>query len=58
MASVRGDSSVDQYAVTVTGSDGAGAFTQTVDGTTLTTSFTVSATPNWSVTVRAHNSIG
>ena len=43
---------------TITGSDGAGAFTQTVDGTTLMPSFTASATPNWSVTVRAHNSVG
>lgn len=58
LASVPGDSPVDQYEVTITGSDGAGTFTQTVDGTTLTTSFTVSDTPDWSVTGRAHNSVG
>jgi hypothetical protein len=58
LASVPGDGPVDQYQVTITGSDGAGTFTQTVDGTTLTTFFTVSDTPDWSVTVRAHNSVG
>jgi hypothetical protein len=57
-ASFPGDSPVDQYEVTISGSDGAGTFTQTADGTTLTTSFTVSATPDWSVTVRGHNSVG
>jgi len=45
------------YQVTVvsTGSDGAGTFTQTVDGATLTTLFTVNDTTDWSVAVRAHN---
>jgi hypothetical protein len=57
-ASVPGDSPVDQYQVTITGSDGAGTFTQTVDGTTLTTLFTADITPDWSVTVRAHNTVG
>jgi Fibronectin type III domain len=58
MASVPGDSPVDQYQVTITGSDGAGTLTQTVDGATLTTFFAVSVTPDWSVTLRAHNSVG
>jgi hypothetical protein len=46
------------YLVTITGSDGAGTSTQTVSGTTLTASFTVDYTPNWSVTVQAHNAFG
>jgi hypothetical protein len=58
LASVPGDSPVDQYQVTISGSDGAGTFTQTVDGVTLTAFFGVSVTPDWSVTVRAHNSVG
>ena len=53
-----GNSPVDQYLVTITGSDGAGTFTQTVSGTTLTASFTVGYIPNWSVTVQAHNAFG
>ena len=53
-----GNSPIDQYLVTITGSDGAGTSTQTVSGTTLTTSFTVDYIPNWSVTVRAHNAFG
>jgi hypothetical protein len=53
-----GNSPVDQYEVTITGSDGAGTFTQTVSGTTLTASFTVDWTPNWSVSIRAHNAAG
>ena len=32
--------------------------TQTVSGTTLIASFTVDWTPNWSVTVQAHNAFG
>lgn len=57
-AAVPGDSPVDQYQITITGSDGAGTFTQTVDGTTLTTYFTVDFIPNWTVTVQAHNAAG
>lgn len=53
-----GNSPIDQYLVTITGSDGAGTSTQTVSGTTLTASFTVDYIPNWSVTVRAHNAFG
>ena len=57
-AAVPGDSPIDQYRITIVGSDGAGTFTQTVSGTTLTTSFTVDYVPNWSVTVQAHNVVG
>jgi len=53
-----GNSPIDQYVVTITGSDGVGTSTQTVSGTTLTASFTVDYIPNWSVTVRAHNAFG
>jgi hypothetical protein len=57
-AAVPGDSPIDQYRITITGSDGGGTFTQTVSGTTLTASFTVDYIPNWSVTVQAHNAFG
>jgi hypothetical protein len=57
-AAIPGDSPIDQYRTTITGSDGAGTFTQTVSGTTLTASFAVDYIPNWSVTVQAHNAIG
>ncbi len=57
-AAVPGDSPVDQYQITITGSDGAGTFTQTVGGTTLTTYFAVDFIPNWTVTVQAHNAAG
>jgi hypothetical protein len=53
-----GNSPINQYLVTITGSDGAGTSTQTVSGTTLTASFTVDYIPNWSVTVQAHNAFG
>lgn len=53
-----GDSPVDQYLITITGSDGGGTFTQTVSGSTLTADFSVDFTPNWSVTVQAHNAVG
>lgn len=53
-----GNSPIDQYLVTITGSDGAGTFTNLVSGTTLTTYFTVDYIPNWSVTVQAHNAAG
>jgi len=53
-----GNSPIDEYLVTITGSDGAGTFTQTVSGTTLTASFAVDYIPNWSVTVQAHNAFG
>jgi hypothetical protein len=57
-AAIPGDSPVDQYEITIRGSDGGGTFVQTVPGTTLTASFTVDPTPDWSVTVRAHNAVG
>jgi len=53
-----GNRPIDQYLVTITGSDGAGTFTQSVPGTTLTASFTVDYQPNWSVTGQAHNAFG
>lgn len=53
-----GNSPIDQYLITITGSDGAGTATQTVSGTTLIASFTVDYIPNWSVTVQAHNAFG
>ena len=53
-----GDSPIDQYLIRITGSDGAGAFTQTAPGTTVTASFTVDYIPDWSVTVQAHNAVG
>jgi hypothetical protein len=57
-AAVPGDSPIDKYEVTISGSDGGGTFTQTVSGATLTAIFTVDFTPNWTVTVRAHNAAG
>jgi hypothetical protein len=57
-AAVAGDSPVDQYKVTITGSDGGGRFIQTVSGATLTASFSVSDIPDWRITVRAHNAAG
>jgi hypothetical protein len=57
-AAVAGDSPVDQYEVTINGSDGGGTFTQYVSGTTLVASFIVDWVPDWSVTVRAHNAAG
>jgi hypothetical protein len=53
-----GNSPIDQYLITITGSDGAGTATQTVSGTTRIASFTVDYIPNWSVTVQAHNAFG
>jgi len=57
-AAVPGNSPVDQYQITIQGSDGGGTFTQTVSGTTLTANFTVDWTPDWKVTVWAHNAAG
>jgi len=53
-----GDSPIDQFEVTIASDEGAGTFTQTVPGTTLTAIFTVDYVPNWTVTVRAHNAVG
>ena len=53
-----GNSPIDEYLVTITGSDGAGTFTQAVSGTTLTAYFNVDFVPNWSMTVQAHNAAG
>jgi hypothetical protein len=57
-AAVPGDSPIHQYRITITGSDGGGTFTQTVSGTTLTASFSVSDIPDWAITVQAHNAAG
>lgn len=57
-AAVPGDSPIDQYRITITGSDSGGTFTQTLSGTTLTAYFTVDYIPNWSVIVQAHNAVG
>lgn len=56
-AASPGDSPIDQYQITINGSDGGGMFTQTVSGTTLTAFFTVDPIPDWTVTVRAHNTV-
>ena len=53
-----GDSPVDLYQITITGSDGGGTFTQTVSGSTLSAVFAVSDIPDWSVKVRAHDAAG
>ena len=53
-----GNSPVDQYLVTITGSDGAGTLTNSVSGTILSASFNVDSTYDWSVTVQAHNAFG
>jgi hypothetical protein len=52
-----GNSPIDEYLVKIT-SDSGSAFTNMVSGTTLTTYFSVDFTPNWSVTVQAHNAFG
>jgi hypothetical protein len=57
-ATVPGNSPIDEYLVKIIGSDGGGSYTNTVSGTTLTTYFNVDFTPNWSVTVQAHNADG
>jgi hypothetical protein len=53
-----GDSPTDSYEVTITDSDSGSTFTQTVDGSTLTASFSVSDIPDWSIQVRAHDAAG
>ncbi len=53
-----GNSPIDEYQITITGSDGAGTLTQTVFSPTLTAYFNVSPTPSWSITVQAHNAAG
>ena len=57
-AAAPGDSPIDQYTITITGSDGGGTFTQTVSGATLAASFSVSDSPDWTITVQAHNAVG
>jgi hypothetical protein len=53
-----GNSPVDVYLVTATGSEGAGTFTNSVPGTTLSSDITADSNYNWSVTVQAHNAAG
>jgi hypothetical protein len=57
-AAAPGNSPVDQYEITINGSDGGGSAAQTVSGTTLTAYFNVDFIPNWTVMVRAHNAAG
>lgn len=57
-AATGGNAPVDAYQVQITGSDGGGTFTQTVSGTTLSATFTVSSIPNWTAKVRAHDAAG
>jgi len=57
-AAAAGDSPIDQYQITISGSDGGGTAMQTVSGTTLSASFTVDFNPDWTVIVQAHNAIG
>jgi hypothetical protein len=58
VAARPGDSPIDQYRITIAGSDGGGIVTQSVSGATLTASFAVSDIPDWTITVRAHNAAG
>jgi hypothetical protein len=53
-----GDSPIDRYQVTISGSDGGGTFTQTVPGSARSASFAVSDIPDWTIRVRAHNAAG
>jgi len=57
-AAAPGNSPIDEYKITIVGSDGGGTFTQTVSGSTLTASFSVSDNPDWAITVQAHNAAG
>jgi Fibronectin type III domain len=57
-AALGGNSPVDRYQVKIVGSDGGGTFAQTLSGTTLSATFTVNSTPDWTITVRAHNAAG
>ena len=57
-AAAPGDSPTDEYEVTINDSDGGGTFSQTLIGSTLTATFSVSDVPDWSVSVRAHNGAG
>ena len=53
-----GNSPIDQYLIRATNGDTSQVSTQTVSGTTLSGSFTEDWTPNWSITVQAHNAAG
>ncbi len=57
-AAAGGDSPVDSYQVQIKGSDGGGTFTETVDGSSLAVTFSVSDIPDWTIQVRAHNAAG
>jgi hypothetical protein len=52
-----GNSPVDQYLVVIS-SDAGTTYSQTAPGTALTAYFGVDFTPNWTVTVQAHNAAG
>ncbi len=53
-----GDSPIDEYLIQAVNSENGTTYTQTVSGTTLTTSFTEDWIPGWNVTVQAHNAFG
>jgi hypothetical protein len=57
-AAVPGNSPVDQYAVRIVNADSGTTLSQAVAGTTLTAMFMVDVTPNWTLTVQAHNAAG
>lgn len=57
-AASPGNSPVDQYFITISGSDGGGTFTQIVYAPTLAAYFSVDDIPNWTITVQAHNAAG
>jgi len=59
-AATPGESPTDQYLVTLTGGDGdvPTTYTQTVSGSTLSASFSISDSPDYSITVSAHNAAG
>ncbi|MGH2925340.1 MAG: fibronectin type III domain-containing protein [Solirubrobacterales bacterium] len=57
-AAAPGDSPTNRYRITVTDSDGGGAFTQTVGGSMRHASFDVSDVPDWTIRVRAHDAAG
>ena len=57
-AAPPGDSPTDEYRITITGSDGAGTYSRTAWGSTLTATFAVNDIPDWTIKVRAHDAAG